>query len=131
MTLEVDRHFADPDVLLAFMRTSRKPVFHKSNIMFRDVQMAVRDYYDSVIKRSLTVPQTEELAALIIERYCKSGALRQVGPQAYTLNAPKWGTPPAGTYSMLNLGGSPLPGVAEDERKTDVVTSAEETSVNS
>lgn len=101
---------SDPNVLFGFMRRTRKPVFHKSNLFVRDIQHAVRDYCERVARTPLTAVEAERIARTLVEAYMISGVLRPVDNQAYVLNMPAFGTPAAGTYAMLTLHGAPLPG---------------------
>ena len=109
---DTERYFGNPGVLLGFMRRTRKPVFHKSNIFFRDIQYAIRDYFDTVEGSPVTVPQAERMAEDVVELYTEVGILRKVNNQAYLLDSPEFATPKSGTYSMLTLQGTPLPGEA-------------------
>ncbi|SRR5579883_972511 len=111
---EVEKYFGNPEVLLGFMRRTRKPVFHKSNIFFRDVQYAIRDYFDTVEREPVSIPEAAEMANEVIALYTKRGLLRQVNNQAYLLNFPEFSTPKAGTYAMLTIHGAPLPGEANE-----------------
>ena len=105
----VEKYFGNPEVLLGFMRRTRKPVFHKSNLFFRDIQFAVRDYFDAVERSPITLPEAERMAHEIVERYTTEGILRPVNNQAFCLEYPEWKTPAAGTYAMLTIHGAPLP----------------------
>jgi hypothetical protein len=116
----VDRHFANPEVLLGFMRRTRKPVFHKSNIFFRDIQYAIKDYFDTVERESVSIPEAERLAMEVVERYTLSGLLRKVNNQAYLLDMPSFKTPQDGTYTMLTIHGAPLS--SEAEAAVDIAT---------
>jgi hypothetical protein len=107
-------YFSNPEVLLGFMRRTRKPVFHKSNIFFRDIQFAVRDYFDTVERSPISVPEAERLAIDVVQLYMEVGLLRQVNNQAYVLDSPEFSTPKTGTYAMLTIHGAPLPGEAEE-----------------
>lgn len=109
----IDQHFRNPEVLLGFMRRTRKPVFHKSNVFFRDIQHAVRDYFDTVEREPVSLPEAERMARQIVEEYTELGIFRKVGNQAYLLESPEWATPKDGTYAMLTIHGAPLPGEAE------------------
>lgn len=109
---EVERLFGDPAVLLGFMRRTRKPVFHNSNIFFRDIQYAIKDYFDAVERRPLSLPKAAEMANEVIDLYTDVGLLRKVANQAYLLDSPEWSTPKGGTYSMLTIHGAPLPDFA-------------------
>ena len=104
-----ERHFSDPEVLLGYMRQTRKPVFHKSNVFFRDIQFAIRDYFDTVVRKPITLTEAEVMAAEVVRMYTASGLLREVNNLAYVLHAPDWATTKEGTYSMLTLSGTPLP----------------------
>jgi hypothetical protein len=106
----VEKFFGNPEVLLGFMRRTRKPVFHKSNVFFRDIEYAIRDYFDTVEREPVTLPEAERMARNVVELYTQSGILREVNNQAYVLDSPEWMTPTSGTYSMLTLEGAPMPG---------------------
>lgn len=112
MESEVERLFGDPAVLLGFMRRTRKPVFHNSNIFYRDIQYAIKDYFDAVERRPISLPKAAQMASEVIELYTDVGILRKVANQAYLLESPEWITPKAGTYSMLTIHGAPLPDYA-------------------
>ena len=114
----VEKHFGNPEVLLGFMRRTRKPVFHKSNLFFRDIQFAVRDYFDVIERSPISTPEAERMARKIVEDYEQKGILRQVNNQAYRLEYPEWKTPEDGTYAMLTIHGAPLPIKAEAALET-------------
>jgi hypothetical protein len=109
-----EHYFGNPEVLLGFMRQTRKPVFHKSNVFFRDIQHAVHDYFETVARKPVTMPEAEQMTREIVQLYKDSGVLREVNNQAYRLDGPAWATPKGGTYAMLTLNGTPLPGEAEE-----------------
>jgi hypothetical protein len=123
----IEKYFGNPEVLLGFMRQTRKPVFHKSNVFFRDIQHAVHDYFESVEHENVSLPEAERMAKEIVQLYTQQGVLRQVNNQAYRLEGPAWMTPKDGTYAMLTLNGTPLPGevvepiVAEEAPKAEEV----------
>src|ERR1044071_3329745 len=116
----VERHFSNPEVLLGFMRRTRKPVFHKSNLFFRDIQYAIKDYFDTVEREPVSIPQAERLAREVVERYTLSGLFRKVGNQSYRLDMPAFATPKDGTYAMLTIHGAPLP--SEADAAVDIAT---------
>ena len=120
MTDRVEKYFGNPEVLLGFMRRTRKPVFHKSNVFFRDVQFAIRDYFDTVEREPVTLVEAERIAVEVIGMYERRGLLRKVNNQAWVLDSPEWITPKDGTYAMLTVHGAPLPG--EAEASLDVAT---------
>ena len=109
----VEKFFGDPEVLLGFMRRTRKPVFHKSNVFFRDIQYAIRDYFDTVEREPVSIPEAERMARDVVELYTERGLLRKANNQAYRLESPEWATPKDGTYAMLTIHGAPLPVKAE------------------
>ncbi len=112
MKVNIEKYFGNPEVLLGFMRQTRKPVFHKSNLFFRDIQHAVHDYFESVEHEQVSLPEAERMAKEIVQLYTQQGVLREVNNQAYRLEGPAWMTPKDGTYAMLTLNGTPLPGEA-------------------
>ena len=123
---DAEKLFRNPETLLGFMRRTRKPVFHNSNIFFRDVQYAIRDYFDSVEANPISIPQAEKLANDVIDLYVQVGLLRKVGNQAYVLDAPEFSTPQGGTYSMLTIHGAPLPeDAAQSLEKATIGTPAD------
>lgn len=102
------------------MRRTRKPVFHKSNLFFRDIQFAVRDYFDVIERSPVTLLEAERMARLIVEDYERKGVLVPVNNQAFRLEYPEWKTPEDGTYAMLTIHGAPLPQKAEAALNTVV-----------
>jgi hypothetical protein len=111
----VERYFGNPEVLLGFMRRTRKPVFHKSNVFFRDIQHAIGDYFERELHDPKARLEVERMALHVVERYVTAGVLRAVNNQAYVLNMPAFGTPAIGTYAMLTFHGAPLAGPVEAE----------------
>jgi hypothetical protein len=79
-------------------------------LFFRDIQFAVHDYFEIVERKPVTMPEAEQMTREIVELYKVSGVLREVNNQAYRLDGPAWATPKGGTYAMLTLNGTPLPG---------------------
>lgn len=104
----IAKHFGDPRVLLGFMNRTRKPVFHKSNVFVRDIQYAIRDYFDTIEGEPIRLPEAERIAYEVVRLYVDSGVLRQVNNQAYRLEMPEFATPTDGTYAMLTIHGAPL-----------------------
>jgi len=117
---DIEKYFGNPEVLLGFMRQTRKPVFHKSNVFFRDIQHAVHDYFESVKGEQVSLPEAERMAKEIVQLYTQQGVLRQVNNQAYRLEGPAWMTPKDGTYTMLTLNGTPLPGDVAEQAVVEV-----------
>ena len=115
----VEKYFGNPEVLLSFMKKTRKPVFHKSNIFFRDVQYALRDYFDRVENKPITTPEAERMARDVVELYSRQGVLRKVNNESYLLDMPEFATPKSGTYSMLKFDGG---SVADEVEETKIET---------
>lgn len=95
------------------MRRTRKGVFHNSNLFYRDIQYAIKDYFDAVERRPIPLTKAAQMANEVIALYTDVGLLRQVANQAYLLTSPEWSTPQGGTYSMLTIHGAPLPEFAD------------------
>ena len=122
----VEKRFGNPEVLLSFMKKTRKPVFHKSNIFFRDLQYALRDYFDRVENKPITTPEAERMAGELVQLYIGRGVLREVSNQSYLLDMPEFATPKSGTYSMLKFDGGSEP-IEEEVVTAPIAAATEET----
>lgn len=80
-----------PIEFLNFMR-EKVPLFHMSNVFYRDLMYGVIDYLD---KRniSLTFSQAEAVTLEVIGNFEKKNLLRKVNPQGWVLNYPEFTTP--------------------------------------
>ncbi len=98
----------DPEVMLGYMRAKHKGVFHNSNIFIRDLQYSVRDYFEDMEGKTITIPQAEQIAKDIARNYETLGVFKRVNPQGYVLNYPELLTPKSGTIGVLS-NTAPLP----------------------
>jgi hypothetical protein len=80
-----------PIEFLNFLR-EKVPLFHQSNVFYRDFMYGVIDYLD---KRniSLTFSQAEAITQEVIGNFEKRNMLRKVNPQGWVLNYPEFTTP--------------------------------------
>ncbi len=68
---------------------SRYPLFHKSNVFFRDIQFGIKHYLENrEIKLKYT--ESEILANEFIKHLQAKGILRKVNDQIYLLNYPEF-----------------------------------------
>lgn len=66
---------------------SKYPLFHRSNVFYRDLQFGIKHYLESrEIKLSYT--ESEELANKFIEHLILQGILKKIDDQIYLLNYP-------------------------------------------
>ena len=106
----------DPDVLLGYMRKMNRPIFHNSNIFFRDIQYAIKDYFEDTTGKTIRPEDAQRIAKDVTRSYERLGVLKQVTSNGYLLNYPDLITPKlGGTIGVLNgtaalppMAGSPL-----------------------
>jgi hypothetical protein len=93
MTQSVEIITNSPIEFLNFLRT-KVPLFHMSNIFYRDLMYAVIDY---LAKRNVTVSftQAETIAQEVIANFEKRTMFRKVNSQGWVLNYPEFTTPKA------------------------------------
>ena len=65
----------------------RIPVYHKSNIFFRDVQYGIMGFFKNK-KVRITYPQAEEVAGKFLEAMEKMELLRKLDKQSWVLEYP-------------------------------------------
>jgi hypothetical protein len=65
----------------------RIPVYHKSNIFFRDVQYGIMGYFKNK-KVRITYAQAEEVAGKFLEAMEKKELLRKLDKQSWVLEYP-------------------------------------------
>jgi hypothetical protein len=106
--IDPDVLIEDPEVMLGYMRAKHKGVFHNSNIFIRDLQYSVRDYFEDMEGKTITIPQAEQIAKDIARNYEQLGVFKRVNPQGYVLNYPELLTPESGTIGVLSSD-APLP----------------------
>lgn len=85
-----------PYELLSYMREIHKPVFHNSNIFFRDLQFSIQEYFED--KQGITIgnEKAETIAKDVARSYELTGIFKRVNPQGYILNYPELSTPKEG-----------------------------------
>ena len=99
-----------PEELLGYMRNSRKPIFHNSNVFFRDLQFAVQDYFEDQEGETISMVESERIAKEVARSYESMGILKRVNPQGYVLQYPEFITPKdGGTAAILNVPFGELP----------------------
>ena|GEM_PF-537243 len=81
--------------LLDFMKRSGFPVFHLSNMFFRDVQYAVRDYYRASEGKDIGTRKADELAAQVIADMEKRGILAPHSRNTWVLHHERYLVPKA------------------------------------
>ncbi|HLP17548.1 MAG TPA: hypothetical protein VK470_14890 [Bacteroidota bacterium] len=93
MTQHVQIITNSPIEFLNFLR-SKVPLFHMSNVFYRDLMYGVIDYLE---KRDVKVSfsEAEAIAQEIIGNFEKRNLLRKVNPQGWVLNYPEFTTPKA------------------------------------
>lgn len=122
----------DPDVLLGYMRQMHRPIFHNSNIFFRDIQFAIKDYYEDTVGKTIRPEDAQRIAKDVTRSYERQGVLRQVTANGYLLNYPELVTPKqGGTIGVLNgtaalppMAGNPLTALQIAEKELAAQTPA-------
>ncbi|MGE5313395.1 MAG: hypothetical protein ACM3Q4_01735 [Acidobacteriota bacterium] len=96
-----------PIEFLNYMR-SKVPIFHNSNIFYRDLMYGVIDYLE---KRNIKVSfsQAEAIAQEVIANFEKRNMFRKVNPQGWVLNYPEFTTPKAAPPAPAAPKPSPAP----------------------
>jgi hypothetical protein len=102
----------DPDVLLGYMRQTKRPVFHNSNLFFRDIQYAIKDYFEDRLGVTIKPEEAQRIAKDVTKSFERQGVLKQVNSNGYLLIYPDLVTPKqGGTIGVLN-GTAALPPMA-------------------
>jgi hypothetical protein len=102
MTTSADIFIDYPGELFGYMRRTRKPVFHNSNVFLRDVQYAIQDYFEDRDGTIIRADQAEVLAREVARAFESKGIFRRVNPQGYLLNFPDLLTGKDGTKGPLS-----------------------------
>ncbi len=106
--IDADVLIEDPEVMLGYMRSKHKGVFHNSNIFIRDLQYSVRDYFEDTAGKTISIPEAERIAKDIARNFEQLGVFKRVNPQGYVLNYPDLLTPKTGTNGVMSTD-APLP----------------------
>lgn len=96
-----------PYELFSYMREIRKPVFHNSNVFFRDVQYAIQSYFEDREGVTLRNDTVEAMAKEVARGLEAKGIFQRVNPQGYLLIYPEMLTGKDGTKGPL-MGGKPV-----------------------
>jgi hypothetical protein len=96
-----------PYELFSYMREIRKPVFHNSNVFFRDVQYAIQSYFEDKEGVTLRGDTVEAMAKEVARGLEAKGIFQRVNPQGYLLIYPEMLTGKDGTKGPL-MGGKPV-----------------------
>jgi hypothetical protein len=107
--VDTDILIEDPEMLLEYMRNSRKAVFHNSNIFFRDLQYSIQDYFEDNEGVTLSMRESERIAKEVARACVEQGIFKKVNPQGYLLLDKEYLTPKEGTAGMLNVPLDKLP----------------------
>lgn len=102
----------EPELLLNFFREMRRPAFYNSNVFYRDIEFAIRDYFQAEEGKSLRNPEAERIANDVIHAWMEQGILRQVNRHAFVLLHKDYLTPKEGTVGLLNVPLDKLPASA-------------------
>lgn len=78
---------------LEFFR-ARFPVYHLSNVFFRDIQYGVMAYLHTKGMR-VTYPQSEQLARTLTEKLEREKLFRRIDHQTWAVHHPEYRTPPS------------------------------------
>lgn len=68
---------------------ARYPLFHKSNVFFRDIQFGIKHYLENR-EIKLTYTESEILAQEFIKHLESKGILRRINDQIFLLNYPEF-----------------------------------------
>ncbi len=72
---------------LRFLKT-QFPLFHKSNIFFRDLQYGVMEYFEKEKKSKVKYKEAEEIARVYVEFMEKKDIFKKIDHQSWVLNYP-------------------------------------------
>jgi hypothetical protein len=79
--------------VLAFLKT-RFPLYHQSNVFFRDIQYGIQLFLERKGIKS-SYPGSEMIAHEFVSRLVKEGVFIPVDRQTWALNYPEFRTPPS------------------------------------
>ena len=89
----IQKHLGNDRELLAYLKT-RFPVYHMSNIFFRDMQYGIHAYlHERGVHARYT--ETEAAARAFVERLEKQRILVPIDTQSWVVNFPDYKTPPS------------------------------------
>ena len=76
--------------LLSFMKDNGFPVFHQSNIFFRDVEYGIRDYYRVNLKKDIGMRESAKLADEFVKALEQKNIFQPLTPNTWLLNMPQF-----------------------------------------
>lgn len=82
---------ANPRPFFEFLRRQDYPVFHKSNLFFRDIQYGLWRFLGRDQVR-LPYAQMEQAARQVVEELVRRGILKPIGQRNFELNMPEFVT---------------------------------------
>ncbi len=80
--------------ILAFMKETGYPVFHRSNMFYRDFQYAVRDYYRDKHKVDIGSRESDARGEAVIRALEAAGILVPATPNVWILHMEEYLNPP-------------------------------------
>lgn len=72
---------------------SKFPLYHDSNVFFRDLHYGVMSYTEERLKRKLKYLEGEPLALQVAQELEKRGILKKIDGQTWLLNYPEFALP--------------------------------------
>ena len=80
-----------------FMRAHKFPVYHASNIFFRDIEYAIRDYVRVHEHKDIGTRETARLTTEFVDDLEKNDVIRPFARNTWVLNDPEYLLPPETT----------------------------------
>ena len=88
---EIDLLIESQSDFLAFLK-SKFSVFHNSNLFFRDLHYGVISYFEQRRQR-VAYPDAEQIARAVAVVFEKSGVLKKIDHQTWSVNYPEFALP--------------------------------------
>lgn len=92
MMKELQKYFnlllREERTLLSYLK-SKYPLFHKSNVFFRDIQFGIK-YYLETREIKINYTESEILASEFIKHLENKGILKRISEQIFLLNYPEY-----------------------------------------
>lgn len=86
---EIEALKADPRLFLEFLRGHSYPVYHRSNLFFRDLQFGLWRYLGRDQTRA-PYAEIERLTAEVVAEFERRGILKRINRQSFELNMPEY-----------------------------------------
>lgn len=78
----------DEKIVLSYLK-SRYPLFHKSNVFFRDIQFGLKHFLENR-NIYITYTESEQLAQQFIQHLESNSILKKISENIYLLNYPEF-----------------------------------------